>query len=94
MKTSKTRSKSGKTSKDSGIIIRKKVSTDNFGTDKEDIREKAKEIDFQRNECREQGTLKTDWFVAKTITLEEMWTGFFIKTKCVFSNKLDENNSL
>lgn len=72
MKTSKTNSKSGKISKDSGTLIRKKIRTDNFGPDEEDIREKAKEIYSQRIERGEHGTAENDWFEAENYLRENM----------------------
>ena len=70
MKTSKTISKSGKTSKDAGTVKSKIVSISNPVPGEKEIREKAMEIYSQRIERGEQGTEENDWLEAENYLRE------------------------
>lgn len=65
MKTIKTISKLGNSSKDSGAVMSKKVTIKYSAPDEEEIREKATEIYYQRIERGEQGTPENDWYEAE-----------------------------
>jgi len=65
METSKKSNQSGKTSASTGSVKSKKVTISNFTPDEEEIREKARDLYYQRIENGTQGTPENDWFEAE-----------------------------
>jgi hypothetical protein len=65
MKTSKTNSKSGNSSRYAGTVKSKKATVRYPAPGEEEIRERAMEIYHQRIERGEQGTPENDWFEAE-----------------------------
>jgi hypothetical protein len=65
MKTSKTSGKSGKTSKNIKEVQSNNIAISNFRIDEEKIREKARDIYYQRIERGENGTPEDDWLEAE-----------------------------
>jgi hypothetical protein len=70
MKTSKTNSKSGNSSKEAETVKSKKVTASISLPHEEEIRERAREIYHQRVERGEHGTPENDWFDAENYLRE------------------------